>query len=52
MQIFTRFRTPLMGSVSRWMFGKKRVLVCRFEWLTLFPATPILLQSSHFTAFT
>ena len=51
-QIFTRFRTPFIGSVSFWMFGKNRVFVRRLEWLTLFPATPILLQSSHFTALT
>src|SRR5438105_3080192 len=36
-----------MVSLADWMFGRKRRLVWRFEWLTLLPDTGALPQISH-----
>ena len=47
-QILTRFGAPFTVIVSLWVLGRKRVLVRRLEWLTLFPDIPTLPQTSHF----
>lgn len=47
-QILTRVGVPFIVIVCLWVLGRKRVLVRRLEWLTLFPDIPTLRQTSHF----
>ena len=41
-QILTLTCLPSRNSDCLWTFAKKRVLVCRLEWLTLLPDIPDL----------
>ena len=47
MQTLSRCSLPSIVSRAGWMFGRKRRLVWRFEWLTLLPETGALPHKSH-----
>jgi hypothetical protein len=46
-QIFTRLGAPSTYIVAFWTLADQRVLVRRFEWLTLLPARLDFKQISH-----
>ncbi len=48
MQALTRFTTPFIVMVARWTFTPQMRLVCRLEWLTLWPCPATLPQIWHF----
>lgn len=42
-----RFGCPSIAIVALWTLADQRLLVCRLEWLTLFPDCPALRHISH-----